>query len=246
MTDTKGKWALITGASRGIGREIALFMAEQGCNLILHSRKIAGTEEIKKKSEFFGVKVYSVEADFSDISSVGKMLELINSMDIVVDFVFNNAGIQPGYREDYYSTPASDYEISFLINTIVPMKICYYFIPKMIARGFGRIINTTSGIENEPQQAGYSAGKAALDKVTKDLAGSLIDTGVMLCLTDPGWCRSDMGGTQAPNDSKSALPGVALGAFADFEINGELIRAQEYSGLKIEEAIKKLKEKTAA
>jgi len=241
----KGKWALITGASRGIGREIALYMAEKGCNLILHSRKIAGTEEIKKKCELLGVKVYSLEADFSDISAVDKMLEFIDNLDFEVDFIFNNAGIQPGYREDFYNTPASDYEISFLINTIVPMKICYYFIPKMNARGFGRIINTTSGIENEPQQAGYSAGKAALDKVTKDLAGRLGGTGVMLCLTDPGWCRTDMGGTQAPNDAKSALPGVALGAFADFEINGTLIRAQEYSGLKIEEAIKKLKEKTA-
>ncbi len=245
LIDAKGKWALITGASRGIGKELALYMVGQGCNLILHSRKIAGTEEIQKKAELFGVKVYSVEAELSDISAVDKMLKDIAELDIEVDFVFNNAGIQPGYREDYYTTPESDYEISFLINTIVPMKICYYFIPKMIARGFGRIINTTSGIENEPQQAGYSAGKAALDKVTKDLAGKLEGTGVMLCLTDPGWCRTDMGGMQAPNDPKSALPGVALGAFADFEINGLLVRAQEYSGMTLEEALLKLKNKAA-
>lgn len=71
--------------------------------------------------------------------------------------------------------------------------ICYHFMPKMIEAGFGRIINTTSGIALEPEQAGYSASKAALDKITIDLGSKVEGTDVMINLTDPGWCRTDLG-----------------------------------------------------
>lgn len=69
---------------------------------------------------------------------------------------------------------------SFRINTIAPMMIVYHFLPGMIERDFGRIVNTTSGIRREPQQAGYSASKAALDKVTMDLASVYDGTNVMI------------------------------------------------------------------
>ena len=59
------------------------------------------------------------------------------------------------------------------INTVAPALICYHFMPKMIERGFGRIVNTTSGIALEPQQAGYSASKAALNKITVDLGSTV-------------------------------------------------------------------------
>ena len=73
-----------------------------------------------------------------------------------------------------------------MINTIAPAIICYRLIPKMIERGFGRVINTTSGIRNEPQQAGYSASKAALDKFTTDLASALPEADVMMNLDGSG------------------------------------------------------------
>ena len=60
MVDVKGKWALITGASRGIGYQIAKFMAEQGCNLILHSRKLEHTRQLEQEVRASGVQVYSV------------------------------------------------------------------------------------------------------------------------------------------------------------------------------------------
>lgn len=59
----------------------------------------------------------------------------------------------------------------------------------MVANGFGRIVNTTSGIRREPQQAGYSASNAALDKVTVDLAPTYDGSDVIISLADPGWCR---------------------------------------------------------
>ena len=101
------------------------------------------------------------------------MLGEIDKLGVRVDIVLNNAGLQIAYRNDYFSTPVSDYTESFLINTVAPAMICYHFMPKMIENGFGRIVNTTSGIALEPQQAGYSASKAALDKITIDKIKSL-------------------------------------------------------------------------
>nr|MCR5205569.1 SDR family oxidoreductase [Lachnospiraceae bacterium] len=169
MLDLTGKWVLITGASRGIGRLSARFMAEQGCNLILHSRKKEGTEELVKEVQSMGVKAFSVSAELSDMAQVDAMLKAIDESGVRVDVVLNNAGLQIAYRTEYLATPMDDYDKSFLINTMAPMKICYHFLPKMIERGFGRIVNTTSGIALEAEQAGYSASKAALNKVTIDL-----------------------------------------------------------------------------
>jgi 3-oxoacyl-[acyl-carrier protein] reductase len=119
--------------------------------------------------------------------------------------------------------------------------ICYRLLPKMIERGFGRIINTTSGIKNEPQQAGYSASKAALDKVTCDLATKVEGTDVSINLTDPGWCRTDLGGPNAPNDPDSVIPGIVVGAFVDDKKSGRLLPAQEFAGMTLEQAVEKAK-----
>lgn len=112
----------------------------------------------------------------------------------------------------------------------------------MIERGFGRVVNTTSGIRNEPEQAGYSASKAALDKVTSDLAGKLDGTDVIISLTDPGWCRTDLGGPNAPNDPDSVIPGVVTGVFVNDQKSGRIFRAQDFAGLSIEQAVEKAKD----
>ena len=239
MVDVKGKWALITGASRGIGRLTALFMAEQGCNLILHSRKLEGTAELLEEVMAKGVDAYSVAAELSDVEEVAKMLEAIDNEGTQVDIILNNAGLQIGYRVDYMNTPLDDFPISFAINTIAPMQICYHFLPGMIERGFGRVVNTTSGIALEAEQAGYSAAKAALNKVTIDLGYKVNGTDVILSLADPGWCRTDLGGPNAPNAPESAIPGIAVGAFIDDKKSGRIFGAQEFAGMTIEEAVKK-------
>lgn len=239
MVNLKGKWALITGASRGIGALSAMFMAEQGCNLILHSRELKGTEKILQQVQLLGVEAYSVAAELSDRGQVKAMLDLIDEKGTQVDIIMNNAGVQIGYRVDYMNTPLDDYSTSFEINTIAPMTICYHFLPKMIERGFGRILNTTSGIALEPQQAGYSASKAALNKVTIDLGHTLQGTDVIMSLTDPGWCRTDLGGPHAPNAPESAIPGIVVGAFVDDKKSGRNFSAQAFAGLTLEEAVKK-------
>lgn len=239
MTKVKGKWALITGASRGIGYEIAIFMAKNGCNLILQSRSISHTEKILDEVKALGVEAYAVQAELSDINAVNRMLDEIEQKGTQIDILFNDAGVQVAYRQEYFKTPAEDFTQSFMINTIAPAMICYRLIPKMIERGFGRVINTTSGIQNEPQQAGYSASKAALDKFSKDLGSKLEGTNVMINLADPGWCRTDLGGPYAPNSVESCIPGIVVGAFVDDKKSGRIFSAQDFAEMTLEGAIKK-------
>ena len=110
----------------------------------------------------------------------------------------------------------------------------------MIERDFGRVINTTSGIKDQPEQAGYSASKAALDKFTQDLGTKLEGTNVLINLTDPGWLRTDMGGPHAPNPPENSLPGVVVGAFVDDTKSGRLFSASEFIGMSLEDAVKKV------
>ncbi len=237
MVEVKNRWAFVTGASRGIGYGAALFLAKRGCNLILHGRSLEHLKKVSDEVKALGVEVHCVACELSDLDAVKKMLSQIDSLGIRVDIVLNNAGIQIAYRTEFLETPVSDFEASFKVNTIAPMMICYHFLPKMTANGFGRIVNTTSGIRREPQQAGYSASKAALDKVTVDLAPTYDGTDVIVSLADPGWCRTDLGGSSAPNSPESSLPGVVVGAFVDDKKSGRCFSAADFYGMTLEEAV---------
>lgn len=239
MVNVKGKWCFITGASRGIGYNIAIFMAKHGANLILHSRNKEHTVKVLEQVKSMGVQAFAVEAELSSMDSVQKMLGEIDESGVNVEIVFNNAAVQIAYRTEYFKTPVSDFTESFNINTIAPVMICYHFLPKMIENGFGRVINVTSGIKNEPEQAGYSASKAALDKVTTDLGSKLDGTDVMISLTDPGWCRTDLGGPKAPNSPESSIPGMCVAAFVDDKKSGRLFPAQMFTGMELSEAVTK-------
>ena len=239
MVDVKGRWAFITGASRGIGYLTALFMAEKGCNLILHGRTEEHCAKVLAEVKKLGVEAYAVGAELSDLDAVERMLQKIDALNVRVDIVLNNAGLQIAYRNEYFKTPVSDYTESFKINTIAPAMICYHFLPKMKEYGFGRILNTTSGIKLDPQQAGYSASKAALDKITIDLGHTVEGTDVMINLTDPGWCRTDLGGPHAPNAPESAIPGIVVGVFVDDKKSGRNLGAQHFAGMTLEDAVKK-------
>ena len=238
MIDVSGKWALITGASRGIGYQIAKFMAEQKCNLILHSRSLENTKIVEEEVKALGIEAYSVQAELSNLDEVTAMLDEIQMRGTQVDIVFNNAAVQIAYREDYWNTPIEDFEMSFRINFISVAVICNRLIPKMVERGFGRVINVTSGIMNEPEQAGYAASKAALDKFTKDLASRLEGTDIVISLTDPGWCKTDLGGPKAHNEVESVIPGITVGAFVEKKRSGRFFPAQNFTGMTLENAVK--------
>ena len=236
MIDIQGKWALVTGASRGLGFLAAQALAQRGCNVILQSRSVEHLQKAAAAISELGVEVKCVSCELAEEKSVRDMLAEIDSFGVDVDIVLNNAGLQIAYRTDYYATPVSGYTVSFAVNTIAPAMICYHFLPKMVEKGFGRIVNTTSGIALEPEQAGYSASKAALDKITIDMGKNVNGTDVCINLVDPGWCRTDLGGPNAPNSPESAIPGVIVGAFVNDKKSGRLFRAQEFAGMAIEDA----------
>jgi short-subunit dehydrogenase len=237
MVDVCGKWCFITGASRGLGRLCAEYMADHGANLILQSRTLESLGDVAESIADKGIEVCLRACELSDSAQIEAMLKSIDLLNVDVDIVLNNAGLQIAYRNDYFNTPVSDFIESMKINTVAPALTCYHFMPKMIERGFGRIVNTTSGIALEPQQAGYSASKAALNKITVDLGSTVEGTDVMINLTDPGWCRTDLGGQKAPNSPDSAIPGLLVGAFADDRKSGRIFEAQRYKGMTISQAV---------
>ena len=132
------------------------------------------------------------------------------------------------YRTDIYSATHDEYLKSFLVNTIAPITICNIIIPQMIKRGFGRVVNVTSGIKDEPQLMPYAASKAALDKFVFDMANHLKGTGVLMNLMDPGWLRTDLGGPNAPNPVESVLPGALVPVLLEEQVCGKLFRAQDF------------------
>lgn len=239
MVDLKGKWVLITGASRGLGRLIAKAMAEQGCNLVFHSRSNEHCKAVLDEVRALGIEAYSVEAELFDMEQLNNMLAEIDEKGTQIDVVFNNAGLQTTYRTEFLETPVSEFETSFMINTIAPMMICYHFVGGMAQRGFGRIINTSSDINLEPQQAPYSASKAALDKITRDLAYAYRDSDVIISLSNPAWCKTDMGGPNAFFEPESAIPGLIVGAFVNDKKTGRYFNAQDFKNMTLEEAVVK-------
>ena len=229
MLNIKNKWALVTGASRGVGRQVATALAEKGCNLILHSRKKANTDSCMAELSSSGVKLFQVEAELHDIPAVKRLAAEAQELSGGLDILYNNAAVIGKYTEDIYNAEREDeYAELFLINTIAPITLCNIIIPAMIKKGFGRVVNVTSGIKDQPQLMPYAASKAALDKYVYDMTPHLAGTGVLMNLMDPGWLRTDLGGPNAPNAVESVLPGALVPVLLEDGTCGKFFHAQDY------------------
>lgn len=235
--NVSGKWALITGASRGVGAHIAMALAELGCNLVLHSRNKEHTADRVASLNKQGVSALSIGAELDHQDQVDAMLDEILAQIPQIDIVFNNAAIQASWRQDPWQTTAEDFRKSFEINVISLARICNRLVPPMLARQWGRVVNVTSGIANLPQLTAYAVSKAAVDKYVRDFAPTLAGTGVMMNLLDPGWLRTDLGGPNAPNDPSSVIPGALVPALLDDGISGRFFRAQDYAGMSLDQAL---------
>src|SRR5664280_1121294 len=164
MTSLQNKWSLVTGASRGVGSHVSEGLARQGSNLVLHSRELSHTAALASKLAGLGVKVVTVSAELSDQAQIDAMLDAALKQAGQIDIVYNNAAIMTPWRENPWDIPAEDFRKSFEVNVISLARICYRLVPPMLARKWGRVINVTSGIMNEPNLTPYAISKAAVDK----------------------------------------------------------------------------------
>jgi NAD(P)-dependent dehydrogenase (short-subunit alcohol dehydrogenase family) len=228
--DIRNKWALVTGASRGIGRQVARALAERGCNLVLHSRATEHTAALAGELAALGVEVESVAGELSDPRDVERMLAQVHALRPGVDILYNNAAIMTPYRQAFATTPADEYRLSFEVNVISAIRITFALLPHMRAQGWGRIVQVTSGIAREPELLPYSISKAAVDKFVHDTVPTLRGSGVLMNLLDPGWLRTDLGGPDAPKAVESVLPGALAPVLIDGEVHGVLFRAQDHGG----------------
>ncbi len=228
MSKLSGKWALITGASRGVGRQIALGLAEHGCRLILHGRQASHCEALRKTLAERGVEVRVVGAELSNSAEVDALIDRVLADPGRIDILYNNAAIMSPWREAH-TTPTEDYRLSFEVNVVALTRLCDRLLPGMKERGWGRIVNVTSGIQNIRELLPYSMSKAAVDRYVRDVSPSLEGTGVVMSLMDPGWLRTDLGGDKAPNAVETCLPGVLVPLLVeDGAPSGKFYCAQDY------------------
>jgi 3-oxoacyl-[acyl-carrier protein] reductase len=237
MIDIEGRWALVTGASRGIGREVSRALGSLGCNLVLHSRSVEHTKSLADEIAAKGVRAVSIQADLSDPAQAAILLSEIGDAAPRIDILYNNAAIMMPYHENVWDIPAEEFRKSFETNVISPIKLCNALLPPMIERGWGRVVNLTSGISEQPQLSPYAVSKAALRKFVRDFAPILDGSGVTMNALDPGWLRTDMGGQQAPNSVDSVIPGALVPVLSSHRISGREYQAQDYAGMSIEQAL---------
>lgn len=232
MDTINGKWALVTGASRGIGRTVALGLAQEGCNVVIHARSKAHTDATLQEVLNLGVEAFSTCADLGDSQQLDEMIDQIIEQIGGVDILYNNAAIMNPQNE-VHEIPATDWQTVFSVNVFAPVRLCAAFIPIMKERGYGRVVNVSSGIDKTPQLAPYAASKWAIDKLTDDFAADLKGTNVLVNAIDPGWIKTDMGGENADFEIDSVLPGMLVPVlFQKGGPAGRKFQAQDFACLK--------------
>lgn len=229
MIELKGKNALVTGSSRGVGQQTAIGLATLGCNTIVHGRKKENCDETLEILKNYSVKTYAVYGELSDENQVNELIKQVKELNIPVDILYNNAGWMVDYHKDIWTHSWDEWMKSMKINVFAMYSLCAAFMPGMTERGFGRVVNLSSGIKDKPEQAPYGASKWAVNKLTDDLASTLSNTGVRINYIDPGWIRTDMGGEDAEHDPEDVLPGILAPALVDDDgPNGQFFVAVDH------------------
>jgi 3-oxoacyl-[acyl-carrier protein] reductase len=227
----QNKWALVTGSSRGIGQQIAVGLAQRKCNVIVHGRTEANTAHTLELLQPYGIQTRVVWGELGSTEEVQALIRAVNEASDVVDILYNNAAIQSKWTPIWEFTEA-DWLESFRVNLFSMIALCNAFAPAMKQRGYGRIINLTSGIKDIPQLVPYSVSKAAVDKYSCDLAAELRGTNVLVNYLDPGWLRTDLGGPNADHAVETVLPGALVPALLDNDgSTGRFYAAQDYRDL---------------
>lgn len=187
------KVALITGATRGIGKQIALELANQGYNIALNYRKQnEELEALKKEIESQNVKCLTVYGDVSNYEDVEKFIKEIIKEFGKIDVLVNNAGITKDML--LMRMKKEDFESVIDVNLIGTFNVTKNVIPYMMKARNGKIVNISSvvGISGNAGQTNYSASKAGIIGFTKSLAKEVASRNINVNAIAPGFIKTDM------------------------------------------------------
>jgi NAD(P)-dependent dehydrogenase (short-subunit alcohol dehydrogenase family) len=208
------KVALITGASRGLGLEIARLFADRGMPLVLTARGAAAlgaaTDELGDRTE-----VAALPGDVADREHAEQLVRLGLERFGRIDVLVNNAssiGLSPMPILDVY--PLDVLAEVFRVNVIAPLHLAQLVLPQMRERGHGLIVNVTSdaAVNGYPTWGGYGASKAALEQVSRVFAAELDGSGIRVYAVDPGDMNTQLHREAEPGVDLSHLPGPEVPA----------------------------------
>ncbi|HWE17761.1 MAG TPA: 3-oxoacyl-ACP reductase family protein [Hyphomicrobiaceae bacterium] len=208
--DLRNRCALVTGASRGIGRAIALALAEAGASVAVNYRgrlpeAYAVTETIRQR----GGKAVPVQADVSDGRAVAKMLATVERELGPIDILVNNAGV--ALRRGLDDLTEADFDRTLAVNLKSAFLCTQAVLPHMRTRRWGRIVNISSGAARGAGVIGvhYNASKAGMEGLTRGYAARLVKEGITVNAVAPSLIETDM--IPAPAEAAAKVPLGRLG-----------------------------------
>jgi NAD(P)-dependent dehydrogenase (short-subunit alcohol dehydrogenase family) len=191
--------ALVTGANRGIGLAIARQLAERGHSVLLGSRDLNAGAETAKSLRSHGLDVAPTRLDLAVPATIEALINEIVKAGRQIDILVNNAGVL--HEKPLLELTDAQINESLAVHLTGPLRLIRALAPAMAARGYGRIVNLSSGWGSFAEGLGgpgaYGVTKAALNALTVRLAKELPST-VKVNAMCPGWVRTRMGGEGAP------------------------------------------------
>ncbi len=192
LFDLKGKAALVTGASRGIGRAMAIALAKAGSDLVLNARKPEALQETAREIQTLGRKAVIAAGDVSDEAQVDRFVKQAQQALGRIDILVNNAGIWEGTY--FLRIPKSDWDKVLNINLTGAFLVAKAVGRVMLKQRSGKIINISSvlGFRGSPQAVAYCVAKGGVIQMTRVMAIELGPAGIQVNCLAPGLIATDM------------------------------------------------------
>lgn len=206
MNSVRGKWALITGTTSGIGKATADLLAKNGCNLLITGRRTEKLEALEHiLREKYDVKVISYCFDVRDLKSCVEMANDLSQREIVPDILINNAGLASG-KDKIYEGLIGDWEKMIDTNIKGLLYITRSVLPMMVARNEGHVINigSTAGHVVYPEGNVYNATKFAVKALNEAINLDLAGTNLRCCSIDPGAAETEFSVVRFHGDEEKA------------------------------------------